>query len=205
MEKITRFIKKERRSDFVQIFPFTTYSLIFDDQFKADNPKLALLFLYLERMFLDGIPQRDKSASKMPELMIGTRELFNHEFSKMAKLADYRGAGNRQHAIVENYFMENHPDAIAIEFPLFNDEMTAFGDILLATESPFQITVLDFKPNAHKERTAATQLYHIRELLSEMSGIDRSKIECLYFDELSCFEVLFDGKKSDGKHKKGEY
>ena len=102
MEKITRFIQKQRRPDFIQTFPFTTYSVIFDDKFRQDNPKLALLFLYLEKVFINGIPSREKSASQMPQLMIETKEHFNHKFSEMAKAANYRGAGNRQHFILEN-------------------------------------------------------------------------------------------------------
>jgi len=194
MEKITRFIQKERRPDFVQTFPFCTYDIIFDNQVKQDNPKLALLFLYLEQMFHDGLPAREKSASKMPELMIETKEHIGHEFSRMAKEANYRGQGNRQHAIVEKYFMDNHPDCIATEFPLYDDEMSAFGDILLASGRPFQITVLDFKPDAHKEKNAPTQLFYIRKLLAEMTKIDPKRIDCFYFDDTSCFEVLFNDK-----------
>ena len=189
MEKITRLIQRKRSETFTQTFPFTTYEIIFASKQGGFNDDFWALLQYLKKVFFAGIPHREQSASKMPELDLKVQEHFTHKYSDFARSANYKGAGNRQHSIVENYFMDNHSDCLAIEFPMCNDKMSAFGDILLYEDN--QIKILDFKPNAKKEKKAPTQLYYNRELLSEMTGIDRKYISCYYFDDISCFEVLF--------------
>lgn len=183
MEKITRNIVREKEGRAL-IYPFTTFDVIFQDDY---DHKFYGVFEWLKYVFEHGMQDKPDSPSQAKKLILKTEQLPNHEFCKYALDACYHGAGNKQHALVEAQFLDNHPDCIAVEVPLFDDIMSGCLDILLMTSD--KIYLLDFKPDAHKETHAATQLYHYKKLFVYNTGVSPNLIECGYFDDQNYFKV----------------
>jgi hypothetical protein len=190
MEKITRHLTRKRDNGFIQTFPFTTYDIIFDSKKWPEDEKAQSLMRYLQTAFLAGFKGCSKSPSGMPELVgLKTRKVVDSEFVTMARKANYRGAGLRQHERVEQYFLRNHPDCIAIEAPTNDGDVEGCIDILLMQSDPFKISILDFKPFAAKEKKAPTQLYYYLKALSIQTQIHTNYFDLFYFDDQDCFKV----------------
>lgn len=174
------------------VYAFTTYSAIFDDQYREGQPNRLKLMRHLREAFLTGCPDRDKSPSGMDRLLIETREgkVENslHEYCAIAAFADYEGKGNQQHEIVQSCFHLRCADCIATEVPVWDGEMAGCIDVVLYGPANDKVILLDFKPNAHKEQKAATQLFYYKKLLVQQTGIDN--MECYYFDDTHCYKVL---------------
>lgn len=190
METITREIIRNHDGH-EAVYKFTTYPVIYRDLGDYENI-LQKLFIYLKYVFHAEIPERAQSPSRMPTLMLQVERLNpNHEYVKYAKVANYIGLGSGQHWKIQEYFMQSNPYTIAVEAPVFDDNILGNMDLLNYNPESGMVEILDFKPNAHKEKHAATQLYWYRELLSKQSGIPKSKIECFYFDDTNCYKVKF--------------
>lgn len=185
MDKIQRtFIKK--RGDFILRYDFTTLSHIF----KETDDKL---FKYLHKRFITDKPKREASVTefirkskKFP--LLRTKKVKN-DILDIARNVDYEGAGRRQHAIMQNYFFEHDRDCIALEMPVYNEELEGFVDIIRYQKPVVQI--LDFKPKADKEKNAAKQLWLYREMFCRLSCYPKEMVECYYFDNKYCYQVLF--------------
>lgn len=190
MEKITRFIQRERRGDFTQTFQFTTYDIIFDKEFRKRHPEAAGLMAYLEDRFIHGLPERALSPSKMPELIIETKQVLDHPYSRLAHESQYYGSGNRQHLIVQNYFLKNLAECLAFEVPVYDDEASGCIDLVTLSLKPFMVGVWDVKPDAIKEKKAASQNFRYAKMLMEKAGIPKENISVGYFDGVHFFEVL---------------
>ena len=190
MDKITRQLTRERDGGYKQVFPFTTYSMIFDQTKWPQDENAQAFIRHLQASFLTGMKGLEKSPSSMPELLLETRKVYQSEFCDYVKLSGATGKGKRQHEIVENYFMDNHPDCIAIEAPVNDMEVEGCIDILLMQAEPFKIIILDYKPNAAKEKKAATQLFYYLKSLIVQTNIDSQYFDLYYFDEKDCFQVI---------------
>lgn len=145
---------------------------------------------FLECAFRYGLPDREKSPSQMPALMIETNQLFDHPYCKLAFDSGYMGQGNKQHDIVQNYFMENCPECLATEVPLWTEEYSGCADLMTLKLDPFKIGIWDFKPDAKKEKKATGQVYRYVKAAVEQTGIDPKHFEAGYFDGTNFFEVL---------------
>ena len=156
MDMISRRLTKQRESGFEQSFDFTTYPIIFDSTKWPKDPKVRAVMTMLQTSFLTGFKKLPKSPSQMPELMVGTEKIAS-PLCGMAKMAGYRGKGNEQHRIVQNYFLQNHPDCIAIEVPLWVDDVEGCADFLLMSLDPFHLVIPDLKPNAKGERNIVSE------------------------------------------------
>lgn len=196
MEKITRFNKVQRGRHEV-VYPFTTYPLIFEHE-KMDNPLQSALCKYLSTVFVYGTPKKEYcSVSQGPLLDIKAERNGSNEVSKMCSETGYQGNGTKQHEIVQDYFMKNDPHTIAIEVPVYDDEFHGHIDIVRIYGNTIQ--VLDFKPNAGKEKKAASQVFRYRLLLSKHifnilhslgKPLDQTyKIEAGYFDEHAYYMI----------------
>lgn len=190
MDKITRYLIRERENGYQQVFPFTTYSLIFNAEKWPKDENAHKLFKFLQRSFLMGFKGLSKSPSSMPELIIDKRKVHQSELCDYAKLSEAAGRGKKQHEIVENYFLENHPDCIGIEVPMNDGEVEGCADILLMQQDPFMIKILDYKPNARNEKKASTQLFYYFKALTMQTGINEQYFELYYFDENDCYQVI---------------
>ena len=91
--------------------------------------------------------------------------------------------------------LENDYETVAIEVPIWlnADEIPRYeelfgttepltGHIDLVTIEDGKIWVWDYKPNAHKEKYADTQVYFYSLMLSKRTGIPLDKFRCGYFD-----------------------
>lgn len=167
------------------IYPFTTYSTIFHHD-KIQNPVTKELCKYLAQIFTQGFPVGLDSVSQQPELMTTTIRRVNTQETEFCRLSGYRGARNKQHDIVQQYFLKNDPLTIGLEVPVYNDRLSGHIDILRVM--PDRVQILDFKPNAHKETKAASQIFRYRSMLRK--HMPHIKVEAAYFDEHAIFYLI---------------
>lgn len=107
---------------------------------------------------------------------------------------------NTAHSQVQVFMLENDDKTIATEIPLWlepeeaefyqslfrtNDPLTGHIDLLRVEDN--KIWVLDYKPNAHMEKFAATQVYFYALMLSKRTKIPIEKFRCGYFDLNDCY------------------
>lgn len=187
MEKISReFIVK--RGDANVIYSFETYPFIFNA--KPKDPAAEAILNYLRKVFIEGIPDPSakKSVTECPPLILQTERVKN-EMVKHALKADYRNCGRGQHHRVQHQMLKYDPLTIAIEVPVFDDELNGHIDILRICNGKIQ--VLDFKPLAHKERKAASQVYRYILLLAKALKLPLSCFEGYYFDDCNAYRVAF--------------
>lgn len=190
METITREIIRNHDGH-EAVYIYTTYDVVLDIAGKRLTEIARKLFNYLADCLTCEIPERLLSPSGMPTLLLQTELIAQDVYVQMAKAAEYRGLRAGQHAKIQGHFLANNPATFATELPVFDEKMTGCIDVLNYDVVSDSIQILDFKPNAHKEKHAATQLYWYRELLSKQTEIPKSKIECFYFDDMNCYKVKF--------------
>lgn len=190
MEIITREITRTRNDRVVKHF-YKTYDIVFLKDKKLDGGNFRQLLLHLQDAFVYGLRDREKSPSSEGELVVKLKALKNHQFSKLAHASDYYGSSRRQHQMVQDYFLYHHPDCIATELPVWNSEWSGLIDIVLYNRKAGRIAILDFKPDASKERSVSGQLYRYAKLLSECTGIPMSDIDTFYFDGKNTYQVTF--------------
>ena len=179
------------RKDRPVVYKFTTYDVALAYTVAGMQRNYAALIKHLNKAFHTGIPDRPTSPSQMKKLII-EKELAPskadpHPFCAFAFFAGYEGQGNKQHDIVQSYFHQHCLECIATEMPVWNDEISGCVDIVLYDKKEDKVILLDFKPNAHKESKAATQLFYYKKLLVEQTGI--TNVECYYFDKDHCYRV----------------
>ena len=86
--------------------------------------------------------------------------------------------------------LRNDTATIAVEIPVYLN----FNSKLLTGHIDFlqlrfdKIHVLDYKPEAEKEKHAQSQVYLYAKALSEITKIPLNKFTCAYFDEKNYFE-----------------
>lgn len=109
----------------------------------------------------------------------------------------YAGRYSSNHSRVEMFLMENDLATMAVEVPVWLDEeessqagfdtpLTGHIDVLRLTD---KIEVWDYKPNAERERYAATQVYWYSVMLARRLGRCLEDFRCGYFDEHVCYHV----------------
>ena len=99
------------------------------------------------------------------------------------------------HSKVQVFMLENDSNTIAMEVPIwlhanefpgyssiFNSEETLSGHIDVLRVENGHIWIWDYKPNAHKEKYASTQVYFYAIMLSKRTGIPLEYFRCGYFD-----------------------
>ncbi len=108
-----------------------------------------------------------------------------------------KDAFKQNHSRVQVHFLDKDPATLACELPLWMLKNEMNGQAEGIDESLFpmsghvdvlrihdgKINILDYKPRAHKEKYAATQLYIYALMLSKRTGIPIEKMSCAYFDE----------------------
>lgn len=188
MDKIVREFKV-LREDREMIYPFTTYSCVLDSP-PSDNRLREKVFTYLRSVFLSGCPSLDGkvSVTERPPLMVKI-ERRKSDLTELALKSDYRLRGSFQHAFVQKYFLENDPYTIATEVPVWDEKLSGHIDLLRLF--PGKIQVPDFKPEAHKEKKAGSQVYNYIILLSKALRLPLSCFEGVYFDDRNAYFLTF--------------
>jgi hypothetical protein len=165
------------------------------------NSEYGKLKNYLEEVFSDcpnsyfnGGPRGSSLKFKTGHEM---HEVLGHEVCAMAKsglkVNEKRFKSN--HSKVQLFMLENDGNTIAVEVPiwlspgelkeyeqLFGKEGPLTGHIDVLGLEKDKIWVWDYKPNAHREKYACTQVYFYSLMLSKRSGIPLEKFRCGYFD-----------------------
>ncbi len=104
------------------------------------------------------------------------------------------------HMKVQSFMLENDRNTISMEVPIwlnhhelesyksiFQSEEPLTGHIDLLRIEDERVWIWDYKPNAHKEKYASTQIYFYALMLSNRSGISLDKFRCGYFDSDNSF------------------
>lgn len=110
----------------------------------------------------------------------------NNLASRMAKLTQEASRTNRErHDLLERFMLINDSATIAKEVPVYYYEkkigsITGHIDILQVRFN--KVHIMDYKPQAKKERPEA-QLYLYARALSFRTGLPMNNIECAWFDE----------------------
>ncbi len=188
-ELLTRKFLVERSNGYVVSYPFTTYSCIWK---LPDDPVLSKLYTYFQQLFIEGangnVVSGLKSVSAGNKLVLDVVQKPS-DLTELARGAAYHDAGRYQHRVVERHMLENDPKTIAVEIPVWDDEWVGHIDQLrvMGEVGNCYLQLPDFKPNAHKETKAASQVFRYRALLAKRTGIPLDKIEALYYDDTHAY------------------
>ncbi len=131
---------------------------------------------------------------------------YSHEVEMLARMGLDSGYYDNAHLNVQMFMLAYDNKTIAIEVPiwlepsefpgfsdLFGSDLSLSGHIDVVRVENGKIWVWDYKPNAHREKFASTQVFFYALMLSKRSGIPLDKFMCGYFDEKSSF--VFDPSK----------
>jgi hypothetical protein len=183
-ERISRLFETQR-GDFTMYYPFATFSYIFT---KQENPLLQKLCNYFQQLIIEGKPdsegRKSVSAGKMLA-NITLKQDNSHPLIDFAKDSDYRNRERFQHKAVQSHLMKFDDKMIAQEIPVWDDDWIGHIDGLRFMGD--HIELFDFKPNAHKEKKASSQVYRYRNLLSKRTGIPEASIKTCYFDDTNLY------------------
>jgi hypothetical protein len=129
-------------------------------------------------------------------LEVDMKKFKGHEVSELARIGLESKRYNTAHSNVQMFMLEQDNKTISIEVPIWmldtecenfcelldsSDALTGHIDALRIEDG--NIWVWDYKPNAAKERYAATQVQFYSMMLSKRTGIPLEKFRCGYFDE----------------------
>ncbi len=161
---------------------------------------LGSLFCECPNKYFLGGPRGSKLRFQMPSFDI--RRHNDHEVSLLTSYGlDINSERfNSKHMKVQMFMLENDKKTIAIEIPvwlmpdeeekfskLFKEKKPLTGHIDLLRIENNKIWVWDYKPNAEKEKYAATQTYFYALMLSKRTGIPMQSIMCGWFDSANAF------------------
>lgn len=129
-------------------------------------------------------------------------EVHGHEVSTLARLGlDLNKERFKDaHSQVQMYMLEQDHNTVAMEVPLWMEkhELESFKRIMENTKpltghidvlrvEGDKIWIWDYKPNAHKEKFAATQVYFYALMLSRRTNLSLDHFRCGYFDHQRAF------------------
>lgn len=142
--------------------------------------------------------QRGPRGSKLNFLLndMDIKTTGGHEISKLTKLALDNNAEDSRHNKVELFLLQNDDKTIAVEIPIWleTDEIESYehlmkskypltGHIDILRIEDGKIWIWDYKPEALKEKYAATQTFFYALMLSKRTKIPLENFRCGYFDE----------------------
>jgi len=127
-------------------------------------------------------------------------ELPGHEICDLAAASLQYGSYSTAHTNVEMGLLAADSKTISVEVPLWLDpeELEGF-ETLFESDQPLtghvdilrvengKVWIWDYKPDASREKWAATQLNTYATMLSKRTGVSLDNIMCGYFDEETSF------------------
>jgi hypothetical protein len=146
--------------------------------------------------FLSG-PRSSKLRFNVPVDIV---EIPGHEMCTMTKASLQYADTKTAHTVVELGLLHADAKTLSVEVPLWLDPheienyetifqsseaLTGHIDILRVENG--KVWIWDYKPAAHKEKWAATQLNCYATMLSKRTGIALEHFMCGYFDEHTSF------------------
>ncbi len=128
------------------------------------------------------------------------KKSLDHEVKYLARIgldSDYYGDN---HLNVQMFMLAYDQNTVAIEIPiwleaeeyenykdLFGTEKSLSGHIDIVRIENGLVWIWDYKPNAHREKYADTQVYFYAFMLSKRTGIPLKKFMCGYFDDKNTY------------------
>ena len=172
--------------------------------FKYHKAKLELftsrfpeLSLYLEDIEHNGVPdyhfENDERCSQL-KIDVGINGSGKRSHAcRLASLALVGVKDNRErHDVLEYFMLANDTCTVAVEVPGWFWEKTLdigiTGHIDILQVRYGKIYILDYKPDAEKEKNAASQLYLYALGVSFRTGIPLKKFICAWFDSKVYYE-----------------
>jgi len=129
-------------------------------------------------------------------------EVRGHEVSALAKygLLENQERYRDNHSRVQMFMLEHDNNTVAMEVPLWlcAEELEGYEELFQST-APLsghvdvlrvddgKIWIWDYKPKAHKEKYAATQVYFYSLMLSKRTKIPLEHFRCGWFDDYYAF------------------
>jgi len=174
--------------------------------YRVNFPKLKMinefpgLVNFLEKMFgecpdeyFDRGPR--SSCLKFNLNNLNLKEIRGHEVNTMARMGLMDSKERTAHTKVQCYMLEKDTKTIAVEVPIWleSNELDIYEELFQSGEQLTghidlvgidggKIWIWDYKPNAHKEKYASTQIYFYALMLSKRTGISLDNFRCGYFD-----------------------
>lgn len=121
---------------------------------------------------------------------------LNHEVEILARIGLDSRYYDNAHMNVQMFMLAYDSKTIAIEVPLwllpeeyekfnelFDSKLPLSGHIDIVRIEDGKIWIWDYKPNAHREKYAMTQVYFYALMLSKRTGIPLEEFRCGYFDD----------------------
>jgi len=142
------------------------------------------------------------SKLRFPLSSLNLQHISQHELTELTKLGLEHNATRYKsnHSKVQLFMLENDQNTIAIEVPLwlhpeelknyeqlFNCKTPLTGHIDALRIEDDKIWIWDYKPNARKEKYAATQVYFYAYMLSQRTNIPFENFRCGYFDNINTY------------------
>jgi len=131
---------------------------------------------------------------------VNMKRINGHEICSLAAEGLNSGNYKTAHSNVQMFMLQNDTKTISVEVPIWilNTEMNNYAQLLGSTDAltghidalrveDGNIWVWDYKPNASKERFAATQVTLYSLMLSKRTGIPLDNFRCGYFDDVDAF------------------
>ena len=187
----TLFTKRFEHENLEYVFMYHKYKL---DAFVRE--KFPHLLDYIVR-FEEGCPDEffeigERCSKPRFNVDVNVRSKVNLA-CKMASFAIQAAKDNRErHDLVEQFMIINDKATVACEVPVWYWEksidsgFTGHIDILQVRRD--KAYILDYKPDASKDKKAPQQLYHYAVALSFRAKIPFESIRCAWFDEKSYYE-----------------
>jgi hypothetical protein len=162
------------------------------------------LHSYLHAMFKECPHEKFLSGPRSSKLRFAVpvrlQEIQGHPLCSMAAASLTFGGEKTPHTAVELGLLQADKHTISVEVPLWLDshELHGYESLFDSTEALSghidilrvennKIWIWDYKPGAHKERWAATQLNCYATMLATRTGVPLEHFMCGYFDEQTSF------------------
>jgi len=185
----------------VRSYPFTHNGLNYRYQVHLGKLVFAKAFSGLAG-YLTGLPNwldhtLFSRASHCSQMELGTNPgLKNHTGTRLSKMTaeavPLAATNHQRHNTVEDYFLNGDRNTIATEIPVYfrhSEYGLTAGHIDLLQVSGGEVQILDYKPNAAREKPSkvVSQLSLYAEALSRRAKLPIEKIRCGYFDEQNVY------------------
>ena len=131
---------------------------------------------------------------------IDLKEIKGHEVSELARKGLEFDKFSTAHSNVQMFMLQNDNKTISMEVPIWilEKELPDYETLISSKEAltghidalrieDGKIWIWDYKPKAHKEKYASTQVQFYALMLSKRTGLSIEKFRCGYFDDERAF------------------
>ncbi len=197
---------KSKTFDHKQEYKFAFHRLKANLLCKRQFPQLRRYLWYILEHCPNDLFQRSDGArcsdGDLPHLFLRLipKETNAQALAKLGLLLAKRSKD--RHPAIQHFMLVNDSATVAVEIPIFlhpreapdlNLTSTLTGHIDIVQIRGNRVWILDYKPEAKREKRAKYQIYLYARALSVRTGIPLSRFALAYFDDKDYFEVVVDG------------